>query len=135
MSANSLVGIVIVVDDDADLREAVAMTLQAEDYLVWQASDGVVALMLLSCVPMDGWCIVVTDLHMPNLDGRQLALQIRQVRGTRARVLLMSSDLMGASADGTDAFLQKPFRADELRAAVAKLRHSLDAPAPRPRTV
>jgi len=59
---------VMVVDDDADVREALAMTLELHGYLVLLAKDGAEALTLLrgdECRP----CLILLDLMMPRMSG------------------------------------------------------------------
>lgn len=113
---------ILVVDDDPDLREAVALTLRRAGHAARQAADGSEALALAQeHVPS----MVLLDLEMPMLDGRGF-LEAR--RGLPALagvpVVLMSGATVEAAALAAAfpgvGFLPKPFRAAELRAAVAR---------------
>jgi CheY-like chemotaxis protein len=61
---------VLVVEDDADIREAVAATLELEGFHVFQATNGAEALDVLRTMPHPS--LVLADLMMPVMDGWQL---------------------------------------------------------------
>ena len=67
---------VLIVDDSESIREVVNFTLQNEGYDVLVGVDGEDALKFLDGRPID---IVITDLHMPNLDGLGLIRKIREM--------------------------------------------------------
>ena len=80
---------VLVVDDEPDFRFLLRMLLRDHDVEVLEASDGQRALDLLD----GGVDVVVTDLHMPVMDGATLVQRLRAQEHTRdVRVLLWSSD-------------------------------------------
>jgi CheY-like chemotaxis protein len=66
---------VLVVDDDADLRNAVADVLREEGCSVYVAGDGEEALQILRVVVPD---LIVTDLMMPRMDGWMLCAALRK---------------------------------------------------------
>lgn len=61
---------VLVVDDDADIREALRDLLEGEGYRVRTAGDGAEAVALMEAEPP---CLVILDLMMPVMDGWQVA--------------------------------------------------------------
>jgi signal transduction histidine kinase len=111
---------VLVVDDNADLREYVAELL-APTYEVATAADGLAALAAVRANPPD---IVVSDVMMPNLDGLGLVRQLRaEERTASLPVILLSARAGEESAveglgSGSDDYLAKPFSARELLARV-----------------
>jgi signal transduction histidine kinase len=111
---------VLVVDDNADLREYVAALL-APTYDVATAPDGLAALAAVRANPPD---IVVSDVMMPNLDGLGLVRQLRtEERTASLPVILLSARAGEESAvegldSGSDDYLAKPFSARELLARV-----------------
>jgi CheY-like chemotaxis protein len=68
---------VLVVDDDADIRETLVEVLQEHGFEVVGVSDGIEALAQLRD-PEDRWGVVLLDLMMPNMDGR--TFRVEQMR-------------------------------------------------------
>jgi two-component system cell cycle sensor histidine kinase/response regulator CckA len=106
---------VLVVDDDEWVRNVTARVLRRAGYGVLEAEHGESALELLRDVA--GQCVgtLLTDIHMPRLDGRRLAEVVRREH-PGLHVVLMTGDAEGS--DGIQAVLRKPFTAGELLAAV-----------------
>lgn len=111
---------VLVVDDNADLREYVASLLGAE-YDVATAADGEAALAAVRRAMPD---IVVSDVMMPKLDGHGLVRALRADERTAALPVILLSARAGEDAavegleSGADDYLAKPFAARELLARV-----------------
>jgi len=114
---------VLVVDDEAPLRELVIVTLGA-DYDCEEAADGDAALARLRERPFD---IVILDVMMPGRTGLDVLRDIRSdaaLRDVRAIVLSAwqaQGDIESASEAGADRFVPKPFDVDELVAVVKEL--------------
>jgi CheY-like chemotaxis protein len=81
---------VLVVEDDQSLRDVLRRMLEAEDFHVEEAPDGGAALRLIQARP-DPFDLVLTDLAMPDIDGRQVSETLRRYRPSVA-LLCMSSD-------------------------------------------
>jgi two-component system, OmpR family, KDP operon response regulator KdpE len=123
---------VLVVEDDAGLRQALAINLRARGYEVTLAATGAGALTTAAAKPPDA---VVLDLGLPDIDGNDV---ITGLRGwTRAPILVLSArsgqgDKVVALDLGADDFVTKPFGMDELlarlRAALRRAVPSDDAP-------
>ena len=111
---------VLVVDDQSPLRQLVRRTLEAEGFHVEEAPDGESALRLVQARP-EPFDLVLTDLSMPQIDGRQISETVRRYRPSVA-VLCMSADPDAVpyieSADTPVRVLLKPFTADDLYHAV-----------------
>jgi two-component system response regulator AtoC len=112
---------ILIVDDDAALRESLELLLSAEGYSVRTAPNGQVALELLEVSPVDA---ILCDLRMPGLDGFDLIPQIaRQWPGIP--IVLMSAhgteDLaIEAIQRGAYDYLAKPFQPAEIRLTLRK---------------
>ena len=108
---------VLVVDDDAGVRQLVVMILQRNGHNVLWASNGLEALMVYSSY-RSHLDLVLTDVDMPEMNGIELATRIR-ARDPSKRILLMSGrawdDPKGL---GNGPMLSKPFLPDQLIAAV-----------------
>lgn len=106
---------VLVVEDEDPLRYAIRRLLQNEGYTVLEARNGANALELLAGTEAAGVKLVLTDLRMPVMDGRQLAapsLPIIFMSGFTAQ--LMDMRLVSPHLP----FLAKPFRNDDLLATI-----------------
>ena len=104
--------VVLVVDDEPGLRDLVCRTLQAEGYVTLEAAHGAEALEVMenSPEPVD---LVVTDVVMPGMDGRELGRRLAQ-RWPDLPILYISAydvnDIFRRGSPRTSApFLQKPF--------------------------
>jgi CheY-like chemotaxis protein len=80
-------GRILVVDDDASVRQLVATILADEGFEVEQAVDGVDALAKIAAQAYDA---IVSDLQMPRLDGLSLLREIRR-RGIEVPVIIHSA--------------------------------------------
>jgi PAS domain S-box-containing protein len=112
---------ILVVDDNADLREYVSRIL-SRHWEVYAVEDGDQALHAARTQSFD---LVLTDVMMPGLDGFQLLQELKRDPHTRALPVLMLSARAGEEAlldgleAGADDYLVKPFSARELVARVA----------------
>jgi len=111
---------VLVVDDEPPLRELLRRMLEAEGFHVEEAPDGGSALRLVQAraEPFD---LVLTDLSMPQIDGRQVSETLRRYRPSVA-VLCMSADPDAVpyieASEIPVRVLRKPFTAGNLYHAV-----------------
>ena len=114
--------LVLIVDDDPDVREVMSVVLSDLGYKVMEAGDGETALGLLKNYPPD---LLVLDFGMPGTNGAEVAVSARQQNGD-LRILFVSgySDTSAIEhAVGKASLLHKPFLPAEFAAAV---RSSLD---------
>lgn len=113
---------VLVVDDNADLRDYMRRLLTGAGYAVESAGDGNEALALVRRAAPE---LIVSDVMMPGLDGVGLVRALREDEALRdIPVLLLSARAgeearVGGLASGADDYLIKPFSARELIARVA----------------
>ena len=125
--------LVLVVDDEPSLRDAIAYSLKREGWRVELASDGLEALRLNGVLQPD---LIVLDVMLPGLDGIQVCRAVR----AKSDVPVLFLSAKGEDVDrilgleiGGDDYLTKPFVMRELVARVrANLRRSQRAPAARP---
>ncbi len=112
--------VVLMVEDDDDIRIPCAEFLRRAGIVVFEAIDGAAALRLLN----DGLApsIIVLDLIMPNLNGWEFRRQqIRDSQLARVPVLVMSGAYqfnLDPAMRGISGYLRKPTRLDVLLAAV-----------------
>lgn len=113
---------VLLVEDDAVLRDGLGRSLEAAGYAVDRAQDGSRADALARVNDYD---LIILDLGLPDLDGTLVLRRLRQ-RGCRSPVLILSArDAVEARLEGfdlgADDYLIKPFDLGELEARVRAL--------------
>lgn len=112
---------VLVVDDEESMRHFLKRALKRQGCDVVDVASGDQALEALGSAPFD---VMVTDIRMPGMDGRDLFLKALEVApGTRT--ILMTAfgsikDATDAMNRGAESYLAKPFETEELVAAVNK---------------
>jgi CheY-like chemotaxis protein len=110
-------GRILVVDDEADVREMLADMLMSRGHRVTLASGGREALQRLERGDYD---LVITDLGMPELNGWEVARAIKVMRPSMPVLLLTGwADALDADARRVDAVIKKPFDVTKLAAAVS----------------
>ena len=112
--------IIMVVDDDDEIREVIAILLSNENYDVFEAKSGEDALKLLTA-SID---LIILDVMMPGISGYQTSREIRKLSNMPILFLTartQSSDLLMGYSSGGDDYLAKPFSYSELIARVKGL--------------
>jgi DNA-binding response OmpR family regulator len=121
---NSISRTVLVVEDEAHIRELICLHLQLEQLTCVQAGDGQEALRLARERPFD---LIVLDVMLPGLDGVTVCGAIRrESRNTATPILMLTarreeSDKVLGLESGADDYLTKPFGVRELVARVRAL--------------
>jgi two-component system response regulator MprA len=123
---------ILVVEDDAAVRDSLARTLRFQGYQVDIAGDGLAALDVVRAGEPDA---MVLDVSMPRMDGLETCRQLRAGGVVVPVLMLTARDSVGDRVAGLDAgaddYLVKPFALQELLARIrALLRRSALAPAP-----
>jgi CheY-like chemotaxis protein len=112
---------VLLVEDDLDSREMLAIVLMAAGCQVWTAADGKAGLDVAAAHPID---LVITDFAMPRMDGIQMVRQLRQQRATSdIPVIVVTGQAVAdvpatAHAAGCTVVLSKPCCPDYLVSVV-----------------
>ena len=115
---------ILTVDDSASMRQMVAVTLKEAGFNVTQAVDGKDALAKAKTASFQA---VITDVHMPNMDGITLIRELRKLPTFRFTPILMltteaapekKAEGKGAGATG---WIVKPFSPEQLVATIRKV--------------
>ena len=103
---------ILVVEDDAAIREFVEMALQDEGYDVVSAQDGFVALNIVRQTPVD---LIILDMRMPIMDGWAFLAAYQEVPRPHAPVIAVSANQRAVATTMADVvdFMAKPFDLDE----------------------
>jgi urea transport system substrate-binding protein len=119
--------LVLIVEDDPDLRALVAALVGTLDVDTVCAEHGLAALEAMEKRQPD---LVVLDMKMPVMDGWAYCDQLARRPGPRPPILVVTAapDVAGrAEAVGAAAWLEKPFEPDDLLSAVERLLHATPA--------
>ncbi|WP_373048232.1 response regulator [Vulgatibacter sp.] len=106
---------ILVVEDEADIRDSLVEFLEEEGYRVEAAGDGRAALEKLACI--GGPCLVLLDLAMPVMTGAE-AWRAMQANPALANIPVIVSTSDPSKAPEGLPILKKPFDLDRLLAAL-----------------
>jgi DNA-binding response OmpR family regulator len=111
--------VILVVEDDDQVRSAVVRELGRHPYVVRGAGTALAALRVVNADPPD---LVVLDLGLPDLDGVQVLRMLRAVRDIPVIIATGRRDdaeIVRLLRAGADDYLVKPFSVDQLEARIA----------------
>jgi two-component system cell cycle sensor histidine kinase/response regulator CckA len=112
-------GTVLIVDDDASVRDTARLALAREGYRILTASDGHTAIELMSTREIASTvCAVLCDLEMPHMSGKQLIDHFRVQFPTIPMIVFSGASdevyLEGIAQEGVCDWLRKPFTRETL---------------------
>lgn len=113
---------ILIVDDEAGIRDLLTDALSLAGYQTFVASDGMAAQLQLQNRPVD---LIIADVNMPHLDGYALLDRLRN-RGDETPIIFLTartdnSDVAQGLRLGADDYVTKPFRLEELLLRVAAI--------------
>lgn len=115
---------VLIIEDQADVREALSILLELEGHQVWTAPQGETALGLIERIRFEA---AIIDIGLPGLDGYEIARLIRaRADGQELRLIALTGygqrqDAEASNAAGFDLHMVKPVNADRLLAVLGEL--------------
>ena len=118
---------VLVVDDEASIRDLLSKTLALAEYDVDTAPDGTTALDRMRAFNYD---LLIADLKMPGMDGLTLIRQAKRIKADLPVIIITGFSTESSAIEavnlGVAGYLTKPFRVPQVLAAASK---ALGAPA------
>lgn len=114
---------ICLIEDNAALRDALALALEDRGFHLFQAANGLAG---LESAERNNPDIVITDMEMPALGGIGVIKSLRAQR-PHVRIIAMSGNVQGehnlvlAQAKGADKVLHKPFQIEALIEAISSL--------------
>jgi excisionase family DNA binding protein len=112
---------ILVVDDEASIRDLLAKTLSLSDYDVDTAPDGRAALERLRLYVYD---LLIVDLKMPGIDGLTVIREAKRLKADIPVIVITGFSTESAAIEalnlGVTSYLTKPFRVPQVLAAAAK---------------
>lgn len=115
---------IMIVDDSASLRQVVKLSLSKAGYTVIEAADGKDALSKLQGQKIN---LIISDLNMPNMDGITFLKELKKIPAYRFTPVIMlttesqQSKIQEGKAAGAKAWVVKPFKPEQILAAIEKL--------------
>jgi two-component system chemotaxis response regulator CheY len=115
---------ILIVDDSESIREVLAYNIETAGYQVMVACDGLDALQYFDGRQID---LMLTDYHMPKLNGLQLIGKVREKENYKFMpILVLSTEnqlemMRGARDSGATGWLMKPFSTEKLIQTLRKV--------------
>ncbi len=115
---------ILIVEDDAAIRDVISDILRQNNYSIETAIDGTSALDLLKKVPPD---LLLLDLGLPDISGESICIQARKLYSTLPIIILTAKnqtlDVVNGLNLGADDYISKPFELEVMLARIkARLR-------------
>ena len=117
---------ILIVDDSESIRAILKNTLEKQGFTTTTAKDGVDA---LNKGLQDDFDLIITDLHMPNMDGTQFIQNIRAHEKYKfTPILILTTETQQeekdrAKAAGATGWIIKPFIPDKILASIRRVIH------------
>ena len=112
---------ILVIDDDAYIRSSIGRFLIARGHTVIEAADGEKGVEVVKSQAVD---IVITDVKMPKMDGLEVLRQVRSVSPETEVIVITGvkevENAFRALRDGAFDFFNKPFKVEDLNAAIQR---------------
>lgn len=109
---------ILVIDDEPQIRKLLEITLESNDYKVWQAETGKAGLILAANHPPE---LILLDIGLPDKSGHEILKELR-IWYTKSIIILSvqnnEADIVSALDNGATDYLSKPFRTAELLARI-----------------
>lgn len=115
---------ILIIDDEAQIRKLLEITLQSNDYSVKEATTAREGLAIAASHPPD---LIILDIGLPDTDGHTVLRKLREWYTNPVIILSVQSseeDIVSALDNGANDYLVKPFRTGEL---LARIRSALRA--------
>jgi two-component system chemotaxis response regulator CheY len=124
-SAELSPSMILLVDDDPDIRSLTRTFLEHEGYGVFSSGDAERAAQIFRSVPQID--LLVTDLYMPGRSGVELARELKGIRKDLPVLLISGGIVDDGLQDAGWSFLAKPFQLPELLGAVHRILAPVEA--------
>lgn len=116
---------ILIVDDSRTIRQQVMLTLGQAGYQILEAEDGVQGLDMIGA--QTDIALVICDINMPNMNGIEMLTAVKaDIRNAALPVLMLTTEaradlIQQAKRIGAKGWVVKPFKPDQLAAAVRKI--------------
>jgi two-component system, chemotaxis family, chemotaxis protein CheY len=120
VEGTTVIRCILLVEDDAGVRDAIRSLLERAGFHVTVAKDGAEAWELLASGPRPA--AILTDLYTPRMTGHDLVARVRRTpRLSRIPIIAMSAEWESTTRPSAEVFLEKPFSQEQLDRALARV--------------
>ncbi len=122
---------ILIIEDDVDMAEAIRLRLEANNYEVFVAQDGLQGLAQARSEKPD---LIILDIMLPKMDGFELCRILKFDKKFKAIIIIILSakaqkaDILHGQEVGAEAYLTKPFKSKELLDKINELLGNLPHP-------
>jgi CheY-like chemotaxis protein len=110
---------ILLAEDQRIVRDTIKLLLHLDQHVVTEVENGVEA---LACALKDEFDLVITDFDMPEMQGDELAVQLKRLASPRPIIMVTAYAVTPDPATNpVDLVLTKPFGFEELRQAMASV--------------
>ena len=109
---------ILIIDDEPQIRKLLEITLESNDYKVWQAETGKAGIILAANHPPE---LILLDIGLPDKSGHEVLKELRTWYNKSIIILSVQNnetDIVSALDNGATDYLTKPFRSAELLARI-----------------
>lgn len=109
---------ILIIDDEPQIRKLLEITLESNDYKVWQADTGKTGIILAANHPPE---LILLDIGLPDKSGHEILKELRTWYNKSIIILSVQNnetDIVSALDNGATDYLTKPFRSAELMARI-----------------
>lgn len=109
---------ILIIDDEPQIRKLLEITLESNDYKVWQAETGKEGVIMAANHPPE---LILLDIGLPDKSGHEILKELRTWYNKAIIILSVQnseSDIVSALDNGATDYLTKPFRSAELLARI-----------------
>lgn len=109
---------ILIIDDEPQIRKLLEITLESNDYKVWQAENGKQGINLAASHPPE---LILLDLGLPDKNGHEILKDLRTWYNKSIIILSVQNneqDIVSALDNGATDYITKPFRSSELLARI-----------------
>jgi len=109
---------ILIIDDEPQIRKLLEITLESNQYKVWQAASGKEGILMAANHPPE---LILLDLSLPDMSGHEVLSELKMWY-TKSVIILSvinnEADIVSALDQGASDYLTKPFRSAELLARI-----------------
>jgi DNA-binding NtrC family response regulator len=117
-----LIASVLIIDDDAEVRDMLSSILEDEGYSVETVDDGKQAIKTCKNLPFD---VALIDVNLPDVKGTELLHELKQLQPKMVKIIITGNpsveNAVKALNEKADGFISKPFDPQELLEMIRKL--------------